>query len=103
MSQPSLTLSVDLADGAQSPSTGFPPTNQRVTSRNMPLSVQTDVPLFNGASSVNGTWMMAGTRVTATAIGVINGSSIGVGYSPVGAPSGPLQIRPGNQNVTLKF
>lgn len=103
MSQPSLTISVDLADGAQVPSTGFPPTNLRVTSRNMPLSVQTDVPLFTGIPSVNGTWALAGTRVTATAIGVINGSSVGVGYSSVGAPTGPIQIRPGNQDVTLKF
>lgn len=106
MSNPTVTQASSIADSTQSRSSSFVPTNLRVTSGNIPLSVQTDVPIFPGSPpvfTVTGTWMMAGTRVTANSIGVINSSSIGVGYSAAGFPSGPLQINPGNQNVLIKF
>jgi len=106
MSNPTVTQASSIADSAQGRASNVVPTNLRVTSSNMPLSVQTDVPIFPGSSpalTVTGTWMMAGTRVTANSIGVINRSSIGVGYSAAGSPSGPLQIIQGNQNVLIKF
>ncbi len=105
MSNPTLINAAELSDSAQGPSTAFVPTNQRVTSGNMPLSVLSDVPTFPGtpALTVTGTWMMAGTRATAGGIGLINSSSIGVGYSPAPVPTGPLAINPGNQNVLIKF
>lgn len=105
MSNPTLINAAELSDTAQGPSTAFVPTNQRVTSGNMPLSVLSDVPTYPGtpALTVTGTWMMAGTRVSAGGMGLINSSSIGVGYSPVPAATGALTIKPGNQNVLIKF
>ena len=106
MSNPTLTNATDISDSAQGRAASFVPTNLRVTSANLPLSVQADVPLFPGTSpalTVTGTWMMAGTRVTAGGIGVINSGSVGVGYTPVPLSSGPLQINPGNSHVTVKF
>lgn len=106
MSNPTVTQAASIADSAQGRASNFVPTNLRVTSNNMPLAVQTDVPMFPGSSpvlTVTGTWMIAGTRVSANSIGLINRSSIGVGYSAAGSPSGPLQIIPGNQNVLIQF
>lgn len=102
MSNPTLTQASHLLDGARLPASSFVPTNQRVTSGNLPLSVQTDVPTFSG-TTVTGTWIVVGSRVTAGGIGVINSSSVGVGYSAAPSPTGPLQISLGNQHVTIKF
>lgn len=106
MSNATLTTGTDIADSAQGRAASFVPTNMKVTSGNMPLSVQSDVPTFPGSSpavTVTGTWTMAGTRVTAKGVGVVNAGSVGVGYTAVPASSGALQINPGNQNVTVKF
>ncbi|WP_019955001.1 hypothetical protein [Yoonia vestfoldensis] len=105
MSNATLTNATDISDSAQGRAASFVPTNLRVTSGNLPLSVQTDVPLFPGSSpvmTVTGTWTMTGTRVTAGGIGVVNAGSIGVGYTAVPGSSGPLQINPGNSHVTVK-
>lgn len=102
MSNPTVIRAPEIADSAGVPATSFVPTNQRVTSNQMSLSVQTDVPMFPGPT-VTGTWTMAGTHATATGIGIINTGSIGIGYNVVPASSGPLKIIPGNQNVTVKF
>lgn len=102
MSNPTVISAPEIADATGLPASSFVPTNQRVTSSQLPLSVMTDVPIFPGPT-MTGTWTMAGTRVTATNIGVINTGSIGVGYNAAPASSGPLQITPGNQNVTVKF
>lgn len=105
MSNPTLTSSPELSDSAQGAAASFVPTNLKVSSGNSPLSVMSDVPIFPGtpALTVTGTWTVAGTRVTANGVGVINSSSIGVGYTAVPASSGPMQINPGNQNVLIKF
>jgi len=104
MSNPTLTSSSELSDSAQGAAVSFVPTNQKVSSGNVPLSVMSDVPIFPGtpALTVTGTWTLAGTRVTASGIGVINTSSVGVGYTAFPASSGPMQIKPGNQNVLIK-
>lgn len=102
MGNPTVINAPEIADSSGLPSSSFVPTNQRVTSNQMPLSVQTDVPIFPGPT-VTGTWTVAGTRATATGIGIVNTGSIGIGYNAAPASSGPLQIIPGNQNVTVKF
>jgi|GEM_PF-1679834 len=106
MSNQTLIQAAETSDSAQGKAASFVPTNMRATSGNMPLSVQTDVPIFPGSSpalTVTGTWLVAGSRVTAGGVGLINSSSISMGYSPVPATTGPLQILPGNQNVLIKF
>jgi len=105
MSNPTLTTAAELSDSAQGPAAAFVPTNLRVTSGNLPLSVMSDVPTFPGtpALTVTGTWTVAGTRVTVAGSGMINSSSVGLGYNPTPLSTGPLQINPGNQNVTIKF
>jgi hypothetical protein len=105
MSNPTLTMPADIVDSAQGRASAFVPTNQRVSSKGMPLSVQTDVPTFPGspAGTVTGTWIVAGMRVSAAGIALVNGASSGVGYTPVPVSSGPLQILPGNRDVTVKF
>lgn len=102
MGNPTVINAAEIADSAGLPATSLVPTNQRVTSNQMPLSVQTDVPIFPGPT-VTGTWTVAGTHATATGIGIINTGSIGLGYDAVPASSGPLKITPGNQNVTVRF
>lgn len=105
MSNPTLTQATEIADSAQGRAASVVPTNLRVTSGNLPLAVQTDVPMFPGSSpavTVSGTWTYAGSRVTAGGIGVINSNSIGIGYTAVPASSGALQINPGNSNVLIK-
>ncbi|MBB3232254.1 hypothetical protein [Halomonas stenophila] len=106
MSNPTLTIAAHISDSAQGRAAAFVPVNQRVTSTNMPLSVQADVPTFPGTSpalTVAGTWTVAGSRVTAGGIPVVNTQSVGVGYTAVPASSGPLQILPGNQHVLIAF
>jgi hypothetical protein len=106
MTNPTLTDGTQIADSAQGQASNFVPTNLKVTSGGLPLSVQSDVPLFPGSSpalTITGTWTIAGSRVTVNGIGVINASSVGVGYNPFPAPTGALQISPGNQNVLVKF
>jgi len=106
MSNQTLIQATEIADSAQGRASSAAPTNQRVSSSNMPLAVQTDVPIFPGSSpavTVSGTWTYAGSRVTVGGIGMINSGSIGVGYTAVPASSGSLQINPGNSNVTIKF
>lgn len=105
MSNATLTTGTDVVDSAQGRASSFVPTNMKVTSGNMPLSVQSDVPMFPGsppARSVTGTWTMAGTRVTANGVGIVNSGSVGVGYTADPASSGALQINPGNGNVLIK-
>lgn len=105
MSNPTLTLAADVADAAQGRAGAFVPMNQKVTSRSLPLSVQADVPTFPGTSlaTVSGSWMVAGTRVTASGVALVNAQSVGVGYTPVPASSGPLTVQPGNPNVLVAF
>jgi hypothetical protein len=105
MSNPTLTRASEIADSAQGRAVSFVPTNQRATSGALPLSVQTDVPTFPGtpALTVSGTWTVAGTRVTATGIALVNIASVGIGLTTVPASSGPLQIVPGNSRVLIAF
>ncbi|MFI2810793.1 MULTISPECIES: hypothetical protein [Microbulbifer] len=106
MSNPTLTVAAHVVDSAQGRAAAFVPVNLRATSTNMPLSVQADVPAFPGTSpalTVTGTWTVAGSRVTASGIPLVNTQSVGVGYTPVPASSGPLQILPGNQHVLITF
>lgn len=106
MSNQTLIQSAEISDSAQGKAASFVPTNIRVTSGEMPLSVQTDVPIFPGSSpalTVTATWLVAGTKVTANGVGLINSGSVSMGYNPVPAPTGALQILPGNQNVLIKF
>jgi hypothetical protein len=105
MSNPTVTSASDIVDSAQGRAASWVPTNLRVTSANMPLAVQSDVPIFPGSSpavTVSGTWTYAGSRVTAGGVGVINSNSIGIGYTVAPASSGALQINPGNSNVLIK-
>jgi len=106
MSNPTLTRASDITDAAQGRAAAFVPTNLRVTSGNLPLSVQTDVPTFPGTSpalTVTGTWTVAGSHVTASGVALVNSASVGVGYNAVPASSGPLQIIPGNPHVLVTF
>lgn len=103
MSNPTVIIGPEIADTINLPASSFPPANTRVTSNQMPLSVLTDVPIFPGPVTVTGTWTVAGNRVTAAGIGIINTGSIGIGYNAAPASSGALKITPGNQNVTVKF
>lgn len=103
MTNPTVTLPTDIADSAQVPASAFVPVNQRATSGSMPLSVQADIPTFPGPATVSGAWTVAGTRVTATGLALVNAQSVGAGVSPVGAPSGPLKVLTGNQRVLIAF
>lgn len=105
MTNPTLTGAADIADSAQGRAAAFVPVNQRATSGSMPLSVQADVPSFPGtpALTVTGAWSVAGTRVTATGIALVNSQSVGIGVTAVPASSGPLQIVPGNSRVLIAF
>lgn len=106
MSNPTLTVAAHILDSAQGRAAAFVPVNARVTSMNLPLSIQPDVPTFPGTSpalTVTGTWVVAGTRVTASGLALVNAGSTGVGYSPTPTSTGPLQILPGNRNVLVSF
>nr|DAI67549.1 MAG TPA: hypothetical protein [Caudoviricetes sp.] len=103
MSNPTLAVAAHVSDSAQGRASTFVPVNTRVTSAGMPLSVQADILSFPGTSplTVTGTWTVAGTRVTATGLALVNTRSVGVGYTALPASSGPLQIQPGNQHVLV--
>lgn len=105
MGNPTLTTAADIADSSQGRAASFVPTNQRATSGSLPLSVQTDIPTFPGtpALTVTGAWSVAGTRVTATGIALVNSQSVGIGATAVPASSGPLQLNPGNSRVLIAF
>ncbi|WP_346836700.1 hypothetical protein [Microbulbifer sp. SAOS-129_SWC] len=106
MSNPTLTIAAHIADATQVRAAAFVPVNLRATSANMPLSVQADVPTFpatSPAQTVTGTWIVAGSRVTASGIALVNTQSVGVGYTALPASSGPLQIQPGNPHVLITF
>ena len=105
MSNPTLTVAAHILDTAQGRAAAFVPTNTRVSSSNLPLSIQPDIPTFPGtpALTVTGTWVVAGTRVTASGMALVNTASTGLGYNVVPVSTGPLQILPGNQNVLVSF
>lgn len=101
MTHTTLTIAQHIQDGAQTPASSFAPTNFKATSAGMPLGVLTDVPTFSG-TTVTGTWTLASMNASVSGIGLLHAVSTGVGYTSTGVSSGPMTIKPGNQNVLCR-
>ena len=82
---------VGLTDSASAPASAVVSPNLRVKATLGYVSTLADVITFSG-TSVAGNWVMPATRCMVNNIPAINATSVGIAYSVLGVPTGPLRM-----------
>jgi hypothetical protein len=83
---------IGLTDASSVPAAGTVSPNMRAKTTLGAIATLADVVSFPGVPSVVGNWVMPAMRCFAGSIPVINASSSGIAYSPLGVPTGPMKM-----------
>ena len=83
---------VGLTDSASVPAVSVVSPNLRVSTTFGPVATLADVVAFPGPSSVAGNWVVPAMRCLVGNIPAINATSVGIAYSPLAVPTGPMKI-----------